>query len=145
MGKSQVQRHNSMISKSKLLLLVIIVILLIGGGLFLISQWKKPKAAPSIIAPPIVGVKGTVQSARTKPFPTLSQNDSDKDGLPDQEEGLRGTDPKKADTDNDGMSDGEEVKGLGTDPLNSDTDGDGHNDGDEVKAGYNPMGEGKLK
>lgn len=42
--------------------------------------------------------------------------DSDQDGLSDQEEKLYGTDPMKADTDGDGYSDGAEVK-SGYDPL----------------------------
>ena len=36
-----------------------------------------------------------------------------------------GTDPDEADTDGDGLTDGEEIA-LGTDPLNPDTDGDGN-------------------
>jgi outer membrane protein OmpA-like peptidoglycan-associated protein len=43
------------------------------------------------------------------------------------------TDPLKADTDGDGLSDGDEVKIYHTDPLKMDTDGDGLSDGDEVK------------
>jgi len=47
------------------------------------------------------------------------------------------------DTDNDGLFDDEETK-YGCDINNPDTDGDGFLDGDEVKNGYNPNGEGKL-
>lgn len=47
------------------------------------------------------------------------------------------------DSDNDGLTDAEE-KIYGTDPHNPDTDGDGYLDGAEVKAGYNPLGAGKL-
>lgn len=42
--------------------------------------------------------------------------DSDQDGLTNEEERLYGTDPQKADTDNDGYSDGAEVR-SGYDPL----------------------------
>lgn len=41
------------------------------------------------------------------------------------------------DTDNDGLSDKEEII-YGTDPNNPDTDGDGYSDGDEVNSGYDP-------
>jgi cysteine-rich repeat protein len=66
--------------------------------------------------------------------------DSDGDGLKDavEDKNLNGqvdageTDPKKADTDGDGLSDGDEVNKYGTDPLKADTDGDGLRDGDEV-------------
>ncbi|MBU4057003.1 thrombospondin type 3 repeat-containing protein, partial [Patescibacteria group bacterium] len=48
---------------------------------------------------------------------------------------------KFSDSDNDGLSDIDEVK-FKTNPNNPDTDGDGFNDSDEVKNGFNPLGEG---
>jgi uncharacterized protein (TIGR03382 family) len=71
--------------------------------------------------------------------------DSDGDGLTDKHEtDVTGTDPFDADTDNDGIDDGDEVSGGGsadtydpgvdTDPLDTDTDDDGVSDGDEVNA-----------
>lgn len=70
--------------------------------------------------------------------------DTDGDGLKNDEEDKLGTDKTKTDTDDDGLYDREEVKIYGTDPKNSDTDGDGYKDGEEVKKGYNPLGEGRL-
>ena len=58
--------------------------------------------------------------------------DRDGDGLTDEEEDALGTDPDDADTDADGLSDGDEVNVHSTDPLDSDTDADGLLDGDEV-------------
>ncbi|MBN2011029.1 OmpA family protein [candidate division KSB1 bacterium] len=58
--------------------------------------------------------------------------DSDKDGLSNQIEKELGTDPKKVDTDSDGLNDGAEVNQYKTDPLKTDSDADGLNDGDEV-------------
>jgi hypothetical protein len=58
--------------------------------------------------------------------------DGDADGLSDLEESLQRTDPAVADTDADGLDDGDEVDLLGTDPLSPDSDGDGLSDGDEV-------------
>lgn len=59
--------------------------------------------------------------------------DSDDDGLDDGDELRRGTDPNDADTDDDGMSDGAEVAAAGSgacpDPLDPDSDGDGVQDG----------------
>ncbi|MDP3056954.1 MAG: hypothetical protein Q8N37_00325 [bacterium] len=52
---------------------------------------------------------------------------------------------KFPDSDNDGLTDYEEINKYHTDPANPDTDGDGYTDGDEVKNGFNPLGEGKLK
>ena len=59
-------------------------------------------------------------------------SDDDKDGLTLDEEESLGTDPKKADSDGDGLTDGEEVNKYKTNPLNSDSDGDGLNDNDEI-------------
>lgn len=97
---------------------------------------------------------------------TVSENDSsdlDQDGLTADEEKFYGTDPNKADTDEDGYNDGDEVRSgydplgpgkldsdndgfpdpdereFGTDPFNPDTDGDGYSDGDEIQNGYNPL------
>jgi outer membrane protein OmpA-like peptidoglycan-associated protein len=73
--------------------------------------------------------------------------DSDGDGLSDETEDANGngvvdegveTDPNKADSDEDGLDDGDEVK-RGTKPLDPDTDGDGAFDGEEVDAGTNPI------
>lgn len=68
---------------------------------------------------------------------TLKTLDSDNDGVSDYDE-LRthGTDPLSADTDGDGLTDSEEINEYGTDPLEADTDGDGLSDGDEVNS-YN--------
>jgi uncharacterized protein (TIGR03790 family) len=91
-------------------------------------------------------------------------SDIDGDGLPDSVEiaNTYGTDPLKADTDGDGLLDGEEVnvyhtaplkydtdsdslsdyaevKTHHTDPLKADTDGDGYNDNLEVTYGGNPL------
>jgi len=70
--------------------------------------------------------------------------DTDKDGLDDVREGELGTDINKPDTDNDGLSDGDEAIIWKTDPLNPDTDNDSYLDGEEVSHGYNPLGPGKL-
>ena len=59
--------------------------------------------------------------------------DTDGDGLNDGEEYLNyKTDPLNTDSDSDGLSDYEEVKNTKTNPLVADTDGDGLNDGEEV-------------
>lgn len=96
---------------------------------------------------------------------TPRENDLDIDGLLNDDEVARGTDPNNSDTDGDGTSDGAEVNygtdplvprisndddqdGLsndaevfyGTDPLNIDTDGDGVGDLTEIDGtGTNPL------
>lgn len=63
--------------------------------------------------------------------------DTDKDGLNDGAEVLQNTDPLDADTDKDRLADGSE-KAVKADPLDPDTDDDGLNDGDEVRLGGDP-------
>ena len=64
-------------------------------------------------------------------------DDPDGDGLTNDQEGYLGTDPSVADTDGDGIDDGDELGGDGsldeddTNPLDADTDDDGLADGDE--------------
>jgi hypothetical protein len=59
-------------------------------------------------------------------------DDSDGDGLGNAQELTQGTVPSDADTDDDGLMDGQEVTGTRTDPNKRDTDGDGLDDGAEV-------------
>ncbi len=66
-------------------------------------------------------------------IPKSGDEDSDHDGLTDDEEYEYGTDPNNPDTDADGLLDGEEVKKYKTNPLKKDTDGDWLTDGEEVK------------
>lgn len=65
-------------------------------------------------------------------------NDADEDGLNDRRETELGTDPSLADTDEDGLTDGAEVRDYGTNPLAADSDQDGVLDGDEVALGTDP-------
>ncbi|MBU2494498.1 MAG: OmpA family protein [Bacteroidetes bacterium] len=60
-------------------------------------------------------------------------SDSDKDGLTKREEIEIGTNHEIADTDGDGLIDGDEFRKHQTNPNNIDSDIDGLNDGEEVK------------
>jgi len=64
--------------------------------------------------------------------------DFDADGLTDLQEQFLSTNPNDNDTDEDGLTDGDEVFVYKTNPLNQDSDGDGVNDGIEVLQGRNP-------
>ncbi len=64
--------------------------------------------------------------------------DADHDGIDDEDERARGTDPNNPDMDGDGLTDGQERAFYRTDPLKPDTDGDGYSDGQEAQAGYDP-------
>jgi uncharacterized repeat protein (TIGR02543 family) len=63
--------------------------------------------------------------------------DSDGDGLNDGQEVIDGTNPLVTDSDGDGLSDGEEKTG-GTNPLLTDTDGDSYSDDYEVQFSSDP-------
>ena len=63
--------------------------------------------------------------------------DTDGDGLADGDEFTEGTSPWNPDCDGDGLLDGDEID-AGTDPLDADSDNDGMPDGWEVKYGLNP-------
>ena len=64
--------------------------------------------------------------------------DEDRDGIADYLEPYYNLNPQDADTDGDGLRDGEEFFVIGTDPLCADTDGDGLSDYIELKIGSNP-------
>ena len=64
----------------------------------------------------------------------LRDDDTDDDDLSDGDEvNVYGTDPLEPDTDKDGLDDGSEVNKFGTDPLSADSDGNGVADGDEKR------------
>lgn len=72
-------------------------------------------------------------------------DDLDGDGLTTGQETEAGSDPRKWDSDGDGLGDGVEVATYLTDPTRVDTDGDGASDGDEVlRAGTNPAQNGSV-
>lgn len=64
-------------------------------------------------------------------YDTTDTKDTDNDGLPDSLEAQFGTDPGKTDTDNDELSDYDELDWLNYNPLVDDTDGNGVLDKDE--------------
>lgn len=71
--------------------------------------------------------------------PALPYEDPDNDGLTNLQEFQAGTDPHKADTDGDGLTDGQEMLVYHTNPLLTDTDGDGVPDGVEIQTGSDPL------
>ncbi len=104
----------------------------------------EPRVLPgiNIVYPSEGGVRGAPQTQGA--ITHLGSEDADSDGLTNDQELQLGTDPNKADTDGDGLSDGDEVKRYRTDPLKVNTDGDKYSDAEEIKNGYNPLGTGKC-
>jgi hypothetical protein len=69
---------------------------------------------------------------------SIGDLDNDADGLTNDEEDTEGTDRDNADSDNDGLLDGEEVNLYLTNPLASDSDGDAMDDKYETDNNLNP-------
>lgn len=147
--------------KAKNFIIIGILVLGIGGlayaGYYAYTSLSQRESIPKIlpeadeITSPAQNSSSQEQDVLKQNIPAQTQNppaapdqDSDFDGLSDNEERLYGTDVKLADTDSDLLTDRDEVKTFGTDPLNPDTDGDGYKDGEEVANRYNPKGAGKL-
>ncbi|MDD5627096.1 MAG: hypothetical protein PHW01_03775 [Patescibacteria group bacterium] len=167
---------------SKKLAIILIILVLGGGGAFVYFNWFwNPSAEPDtppVITPALPENLETSEGGETVPSeqsdlpvtpPPSPNQDSDNDGLTDQEEEALGTNLKEADSDQDGLPDGWEKQnnlnpldpgdahqdpdgdGLDnsqeyyytTNPFLSDTDGDSYNDGAEVEKGYDPARAGE--
>lgn len=127
--------------------LLVLVLLLVGVIIVMIMRFDIFSKEEVIVVPVIDEVNEDldieneiITTQDSLEFPL----DSDADGLTDEEETTLRTNVNKYDTDSDGLSDYEEVKLYNTDPTDSDSDDDGYIDGEELKAGYNPLGSGKL-
>src|SRR3989344_5341612 len=71
--------------------------------------------------------------------------DPDRDGLKNLEEFEKETDPNNNDSDQDGLSDGDEVNVFSSSPTNKSTSGDEkYSDADYIKGGYNPNSKDTL-
>jgi hypothetical protein len=99
-----------------------------GGRVIASPGSPTPRATESL---PVV----TATATRT----VTDDADDDDDGLSNAAEADAGTDPTLADTDEDGLTDGEETGETSTSPLSADTDSDGVLDGDEVAQGTDPL------
>lgn len=119
-------------------IVILLIILVLFGWLVLkgvkavVSYWQRPRGEQ-------VEAPKTLQEVYKDEY----DRDNDFDGLTNEEEESLGTNKTKADSDDDGVLDYDEVKIHGTDPLKPDTDGDGHKDREEILDGFDPKVQGK--
>lgn len=106
-----------------------------------VAQSTPTAAAAASPAARVIEVEDAPAAPAASPAASEGQgsNDADGDGLNERRELELGTDPSLADTDEDGLSDGAEVRDHRTNPLAADSDTDGVLDGDEVALGTDPI------
>jgi hypothetical protein len=133
-----------MSQKNGILIGVLILAAIVALGIF-ITSFFSPNIDNDVTLDDnnVEGVQDPPEIVR--PVPDVKPNDADDDGLSNDREAELGTDPRDYDTDDDKLTDFDEVEVWGTDPLNNDTDGDGFLDGFEVINKYNPNGNGPLE
>ncbi len=144
-----------MINKKFLIIaLVVVLILAVGGLVWFKLKNKSTNNLPTPgeqqqVSPEVLQQERQKLDEETrdlqKALDERQKTDADLDGLNDEQEKQLGTDPKKIDTDGDGLTDYDEVNTYHTNPLKVDTDGDGFGDSAELRRGYDPLGPGKLK
>ncbi|RBI60677.1 MarR family transcriptional regulator [halophilic archaeon] len=84
------------------------------------------------------GNNKTIAQSKKRVTILRQTGDPDGDGLVNTDEVKYGTNVSKRDTDNDSLSDYDEIKEYDTNPLKPDTDGDGLRDPEEVSKGTDP-------
>lgn len=141
---------------------VVVLVILGGGGWLVYARFiaQKPSdfgtVAPTPTPSPVVELPVPSPTPPATPSAEVVEDivdeqvlfgepiDKDDDGLDDLREQSLGTDPNNWDSDEDTLSDGDEILLWSTDPLNRDSDGDSYVDGLEVRSGYSPLGPGRI-
>ncbi|MCE7734090.1 MAG: hypothetical protein GPJ54_04370 [Candidatus Heimdallarchaeota archaeon] len=107
--------------------------ILITGGL---------RCDPDICIPDMPGLEGESSLIGDSPILQIVKldpiDDLDSDGLLNHQEFKAKSSPNDADTDDDGLTDGDEFNLHGTDPTLADSDNDGLSDKDEIDQEYDP-------
>lgn len=105
----------------------------------MLDRWPAEQLGKQTVTASLKDGNQTVASKQLSVYVATRSADDDEDGLSNQAEVGIGTDMATADTDGDGLTDGEEANTHDTNPTKSDTDGDGLTDGREVNdLGTNP-------
>jgi LysM repeat protein len=125
---------------------IVLVLILLPTFLGLMGDTEaSPTEVAVVIEVTVVVTEESISDGPTEtpiPSPSLTPTkdqvepageDTDGDLLLDYEEEELGTNPFAADSDGDGLEDGDELFRWGTDPLNFDSDGDGLLDGEDAE------------
>ena len=117
-----------------------IVLMAVIGPTIDITPDAETSIVTTIPPPPSSASPATTTTTTSSTTTTDMPIDLDGDGLSDDEEAALGTDHNDVDSDDDTLSDGDEVNTHGTDPLAIDTDGDQLPDaGEIVTYGSDPL------
>lgn len=119
-------------------IVLLLLVTIVGVGSCSINQLvNEVRQEATAIA---VGQAATAQAYDVEATRYYALWDHDGDGLNYEQESELGTNPFEADSDGDGLSDGEEVVVRGTDPTKVDTDEDTLSDWEEVNSNPNARG-----
>lgn len=144
----------------KIIITILLLILIGGAGVWYVLQ--------DVDKGNVTSETPTEEQPAPEPYIDPFPNDTDRDGISNEEETALGldttefdtdqdgladafelngtnTDPNNKDTDGDTLSDGQEFLIWNTDPTKADTDGDGFDDVTEIENGFNPNGDGRLE
>ncbi len=123
-------------STSKKIIIFLVVLALAGVGALVYKTFRRPPAGGGVTSTP--GAEQVRQQEFDDALKKTAASDQDLDGIPDSEEAKYKTNVTSTDTDEDGLTDWQEIFNFKTDPLKADTDSDGFADGYEVRRGLNP-------
>ncbi|KKR34709.1 MAG: Peptidoglycan-associated outer membrane protein [Candidatus Magasanikbacteria bacterium GW2011_GWA2_40_10] len=124
----------------KKITILLVILALIGMGALAYRKFYLSKQADNktVTVPVDTSVDKVKQREFNDAIKKISASDQDLDGVSDSDEAKYKTSPTSSDTDEDGLTDWQEIFNFKTDPLKADTDGDGLADGSEVRRGTNP-------
>ena len=124
----------------KKIVILLVILSFIGAGLLVYRTFRSSGGTDDSTTK--LPVDNSVDQVKQAEFNNAiieaSVSDQDLDGVSDIDEAKYKTNPASSDTDEDGLTDWQEIFNFKTDPLKSDTDGDGVADGYEVRHGTNP-------
>ena len=128
---------------NKKIIILLVVLALAGAGVLGYKALRQLAGKKSVALPAATTEQQVRQQEFDEVLKKTSALDQDLDGIPDSEEAKYKTSATSTDTDEDGLTDWQEIFNFKTDPLKADTDADSFTDGYEVRRGTDPAVKGK--